>query len=190
MTDKSIFACASKTNVKKDKNKTNNNNKQVVSPIKIKNSRITSTPFISNNSNDVFYPSTNHSTDDCFQFSKTKGKCDRISSLNSPTHSHNKKLPIFILTNSFQPLAAIETLQNTNSISAKNYKNTSDNPLSDMGVSENPAPTIEKPPPIFVRGIQDIIGLSTELAKWIVSNNYFFNASLNSVKIQTALELL
>lgn len=87
--DKNIFASVSGTNVNKDKNKniTNNNNKQVVLPIKIKNSRIVSTLSISNDSNKVYNPSTNHSTDDYYQFPKTKDKRYHLLYPNTLTFS-------------------------------------------------------------------------------------------------------
>lgn len=94
---------------------------------------------------------------------------------------------MFISVNRFNYISLennTQTSNNNNSIDNNTNNDTSKN-NNDINVMDTPAQNIPKPPPIFVRGVRDISTVRNELINMIGSENFFFKASLSSLKIQT-----
>lgn len=87
-------------------------------------------------------------------------------------------------TNKFNYLTVDDNIQIDNSEQNKQSQSNNENTAEE---TETHPQSIKKPPPIFVRGIGNITKLKNKLSKLIGSENFFFKASLNSLKIQTSV---
>lgn len=85
---------------------------------------------------------------------------------------------MFITVNRFSPLSNEDT----------DMGNITNNPTT---TPDNSTPNDDQnakrklPPPIYVRGVLDFVGLCNELIKLIGTDNFIFKSSTNDLKIQT-----
>lgn len=129
---------------------------------------------IQSGSSDVFITSGEMDDETNFEFPKTNNKPKRhLSSAKSP-HEHKKNKPLFVTINRYSPLVTDDNNLESNEIDTNNRTNDEDQPVK-----------IKLPPPIFVRGILDFVGLRNQLVVLIGSENFIFKSSTNNLKIQT-----
>jgi hypothetical protein len=112
--------------------------------------------------------------DDNFEYLKKSSKRN-LSSTDIPETKKTK--PLFITHNRFSPLSnnVTETATLTNDYTS----NENLPPVDSQGTK------MKLPPPIFVRGILDFIGLRNALIKLIGADKFIFKSSINDLKIQT-----
>lgn len=158
MGDNHTASTSTKVNIK---NKPNDKSKTVPSK-KIKNNQIVNTSSTQIDSDEVFSLTSQHSSGEDFQQPKNSTKRSRIQSPNSPSPPQSKKIPIFVSTNKFEILSTEDDLQHTHCNTDNNEKN---NIYVNTNSNTEKSETFKKPPPIFVRGIDDIHVLSAKLTK-------------------------
>jgi hypothetical protein len=114
-------------------------------------------------------------SDDNFEYPKKSSKRN-LSSTDIPETKKTK--PLFITHNRFSPLSndVTETATFTNDYTS----NENVPPVDSQGTK------MKLPPPIFVHGILNFIGLRNELIKLICADKFIFKFSINDLKIQTS----
>ncbi|KAL4107111.1 hypothetical protein QTP88_018543 [Uroleucon formosanum] len=112
-----------------------------------------------------------------------KNKTKRIHSNSSdsslPRSPTNKNKKLFFSTNRYEVLSQ----DDPPSASPSNDNNSA--PIQNPTDSINVAPTIRRPPPIFVRGLYNFSDLCTKLIELIGVDNFYCKSSTDRVKIMT-----